>query len=43
MYVPDPDKMHEKKVELSIWNGIQLELDREKLDFIKSKWNGTDI
>ena len=43
MHVPDPDKIHEKMVRLSIWIGIQLELDREKKNFIKSKRNGTDI
>ena len=43
MYVPDPDKVHEKKVELGIRNGIQLLLDTEKVDFTKSKSNGTDI
>ena len=48
LFVPDPHKLlenvcsrsrqiYEKRVKLSIWNLIQLEIDREKTDFIKSK------
>ena len=38
IYVPDPDKIREKRVELSIWNGIVagIELDREVIDFMES-------
>ena len=36
LVVPDPHKIHEKRVKLSIWNDIQLELDREKI--IQMEW-----
>ena len=41
MYVPDPDKLHEKrgKIKHLEWYGIQLELDREdRFHKIQMEW-----